>query len=275
MCDKFKWCIAFDFGNDAGGYNSLRFRSVSALTAAAKSSGWGSWDGECQSDCKVTVTTGVTKPGGQCWVKDSIPGWYVSCPISFSTCVRSRSSMSTHVMHYMLYAVPAGAIFLGGDGALQKDRSVATSISLPTDFEIGFDIIPNPSTAVNMSSIVTFANGRDSKAKDHSQIRVTFLPNSHRLMVGDGSSESVHWPCNNSVMTLGANVVSRVQLALQKKSVSVYINGKVACWNIPRQDRKALNNVTVYLSDPYLPAANAMVADLYLWQLRFAGQQST
>lgn len=194
--------------------------------------------------------------------------------------MRPLARLNPNTRNVHVYAVPTGANFLGGDGVLQQDRRVKTII-LPTDFEIGFDIIPNPSTVGNMSSIVTFTNGRDFKAKDNFQIRVTFLPNSRRLMVVDGPAESAHvdnskhWSCNNSVLTLRANEVSRVQLALQKKSVSVYVNGKVACWNIPRQDRKALNNVTVHLSDPYLPAAHATVADLYLWQLQFSGQQST
>ena len=190
----------------------------------------------------------------------------------------ARLDLNTRNVH--VYAVPTGANFLGGDGVLQQDRRVK-NINLPTDFEIGFDILPNPSTVGNMSSIVTFTNGRDFKAKDNFQIRVTFLPNSRRLMVVDGPAESAHvensehWSCNNSVLTLRANEVSQVQLVLQQQSVSVYVNGKVACWNITRQDRKALNNVQVYLSDPYLPAAHATVADLYLWQLQFSGQQST
>ena len=96
MCDLFKGCIAFEFNNDTKSYNSLRFRSVSALEAAAsKSSGWDKWEGECQSHCQVKATA-VAKDADAnrgCWVKDAIPGWYISFVYFIFACVRSRASI--------------------------------------------------------------------------------------------------------------------------------------------------------------------------------------
>ena len=70
--------------------------------------------------------------------------------------------------------------------------------------------------------------------------------------------------CDTYLLTLKPNVISRVQLGLEREKIHVAVNGKLACSNIPREDRKVFNNTKVYLGDPWYAAAKATVTNLYL-----------
>merc|ERR1711959_145782 len=48
------------------------------------------------------------------------------------------------------------------------------------------------------------------------------------------------WKCDDKLLTLQANKKYRLKMVFKKKTVSVYVNGKAACTNIPRSDRKDL-----------------------------------
>ena len=69
--------------------------------------------------------------------------------------------------------------------------------------------------------------------------------------------------CDTYLLTLKPNVISRVQLGLEREKIHVAVNGKLACSNIPREDRKAFKNVQVWLSDPWHRPAKAIVNNLY------------
>ena len=69
---------------------------------------------------------------------------------------------------------------------------------------------------------------------------------------------------NKALLYLQPYVNYRVQLGLERSKVLVAVNGKLACSNIPREDRKVFNNTMVYLGDPWYPAARATVTNLYL-----------
>ena len=168
---------------------------------------------------------------------------------------------------------------LGGNGEVQQGRLI-TTINLPTECEIGFDIKPSSSTLGRLSSIVVFTTGAalsgvPGTSGSHHTTAVYFTQNTHRLMIVDGittdalSDNSLVWGCNLAVLTLKANKISRVQLILKLKTISVYVNGKAGCSNILRGDRKQLDNIQVYLSGPWHPAAKARVKNLYFRKLVF------
>ena len=169
---------------------------------------------------------------------------------------------------------------LGGNGEVQQGRLI-TTINLPTECEIGFDIKPSSSTLGRLSSVVVFTTGAalsgvpGTSIGSHRTTAVYFTQNTHRLMIVDGittdalSDNSLMWGCNLATLTLRANKISRVQLILKLKTISVYVNGKVGCSNIPRGVRKQLDNIQVYLSGPWHPAAKARVKNLYFRRLVF------
>ena len=61
----------------------------------------------------------------------------------------------------------------------------------------------------------------------------------------------------------------RDRLIVKLKRISVFVNGKAACSNILREERKQMDNMQVYLSGPWNPAAKATVENLYFRQLAF------
>ena len=97
---------------------------------------------------------------------------------------------------------------------------------------------------------------------------VWFYPGTRRLHVVDGhtkegNSNDGQWKCDTKLLTLAANKKHRVKMVFTRKTVSVWVNNKAACTNIPREDRKVFKNVQVYVGDPWYAPAQATVANLY------------
>ena len=157
---------------------------------------------------------------------------------------------------------------LGGTGSIKKGTKLK-SMDIPLDYEIGLDITPNNKIEKGWSNIVHFtATGTDCCAYGSRIPGVWFWPGTRRLHVVDGhtangNSHEGQWKCDTKVLTLQANKKYSLRLVLRLKTVSVYVNGKAACTNIPRSDRRVFKNVQVYVGDPWYPPANAKVANLY------------
>ena len=81
---------------------------------------------------------------------------------------------------------------------------------------------------------------------------------------GEGNSNDGQWKCDTKVLTLAANKKHRVKMVFKPKTVSVWVNNKAACTDIPREDRKVFKNVQVYVGDPWYAAAEATVGNLYI-----------
>merc|ERR1712037_920353 len=81
-------------------------------------------------------------------------------------------------------------------------------------------------------------------------------------------SHGGQWKCNDKLLTLQPNKKYRLRMVFKKKTVSVMVNGKAACTNIPRSDRKVFKNVQVYVGDPWYAPADAKVENLYFKDLK-------
>ena len=162
---------------------------------------------------------------------------------------------------------------LGGTGSIKKGTKLK-SMDIPLDYEIGLDITPNNKIEKGWSNIVHFtATGTDCCAYGSRIPGVWFWPGTRRLHVVDGhtangNSHEGQWKCDTKVLTLQANKKYSLRLVLRLKTVSVYVNGKAACTNIPRSDRRVFKNVQVYVGDPWYAPANAKVANLYFKDLK-------
>jgi hypothetical protein len=105
---------------------------------------------------------------------------------------------------------------------------------------------------------------------------VWFEPNTLTLYVVDGhtlegNGDSRVMKCNRKVLTLQKGKTYTLKMRFLRRAVSVWVNGKVACSNIPREDRRVFKGVKVYASDPWYTPANAAVSGLYLKNLPKSG----
>ena len=80
----------------------------------------------------------------------------------------------------------------------------------------------------------------------------------------NGNSHTGEWGCDDSILTLDEGQKYRLTMAMTASSVYIYINGEVACDNIPRADRTTFESVSVYMADPWYVEADAVVGNLYL-----------
>ena len=172
-----------------------------------------------------------------------------------------------------MHVAPKGAKLLGGNGNIKKGTKLK-SMDIPLDYEIGLDITPNNKIEKGWSNIVHFtASGKDCCSYGDRIPGLWFWPGTRRLHVVDGhtangNSHEGQWKCDTKLLTLAANKKYRLRLVLKLKTVSVYVNGKAACTNIPRSDRKVFKNVQVYVGDPWYAPADAKVANLYFKDLK-------
>ena len=156
---------------------------------------------------------------------------------------------------------------LGGDGVITKATKLS-SISIPLDYEVGLDITPTTGLEGGWGSIVHFtATGTDCCDYGSRIPGVWFHPGTRKLLVVDGHTENGNshtdqWDCDDAVLTLQPNVQYRLKMVFMHKSVSVYVNDKVACANIPRVDRQVWSDVAVYVGDPWYNPAKASVKNL-------------
>merc|ERR1712222_288854 len=169
--------------------------------------------------------------------------------------------------------VPKGAKLLGGTGNVKKNTKLK-NMDIPLDYEVGLDITPNNKIEKNWANIVHFtATGKDCCGYGSRIPGVWFWPGTRKLLVVDGhtangNSHTGQWKCNDKLLTLQANKKYRLRMVFKKKTVSVMVNGKAACTNIPRSDRKVFKNVQVYVGDPWYAPADAKVAKLYFKALK-------
>ena len=165
-------------------------------------------------------------------------------------------------------AVPEGAKLLGGNGLIKWNTKL-NPLDIPLDYEIGLDITPNDKIDKDWASIVHFTATDTDCCEYGSRIPgVWFSPGTRKLFVVDGhtkngNSNVAEWDCDDSVLTLQANKKYRLKMVLLRKTVSVWVNNKVACANFPREDRQVFKNVQVYVGDPWFYPAHATVENLY------------
>ena len=165
-----------------------------------------------------------------------------------------------------------GAVALGGDGPIKKNTKLENVDTIPLDYEIGLDITPNDKLKKRYTNIVHFtATGNNHGSYGDRIPGVWFAPNSRKLYVVDGhtadfNSDSITggWKCHDKLLTLQPNKKYRLRMVFKPKTLSVYVNGRAACTNVPRAGRKVFKNVQVYVGDPWSNPANAEVANLYL-----------
>ena len=169
----------------------------------------------------------------------------------------------------LAYIVPKGAQLLGGNGSIKKGKLLTTIATIPLDYEIGLDITPTYKIEKGWASILHFTATNTNCCAYGSRIPgVWFWPGTRRLLVVDGhtsngNSHTGEWKCDNKVLTLQPNVDYRLKMVFRRKTVSVYVNGEVACATEPRADRKVFKKVKVYMSDPWSNAAPASVKNFY------------
>ena len=95
-----------------------------------------------------------------------------------------------------------------------------------------------------------------------------FWSGTHRFHVVDGhtredNNNDGQWNFITQVLTLQPNKKYRLKMVFLRKTVSVWVNNKVACANFPREDRQVFKNVQVYVGDPWFYPAHATVENLY------------
>ena len=95
-----------------------------------------------------------------------------------------------------------------------------------------------------------------------------FWPGTRKVLLvdghtADGNSHTGQWKCDDKLLTLQPNKNYRLRMVFKLKFVSLYVNGAVACKEIPRVDRKEFKDVQVYMSDPWHNPAKASVKNLY------------
>ena len=163
------------------------------------------------------------------------------------------------------------AQLLGGDGQLKKGTQLK-SVDMLLDYEIGFSLAVSAkqSSLAGWRNIVHFtASGGDCCKYGDRIPGVWFQPNTLKLNIVDG--HTLHGnhatremkECDQKVLTLQQGKTYKLKMMFEQRSVSVWVNGKVACWGIPREDRKIFKNVKVYASDPWHNPANAVLKGLY------------
>ena len=167
------------------------------------------------------------------------------------------------------FAVPKDAKMLGGNGAIKRNTKLK-SMDIPLDYEIGLDVTPNNNIVWGKyASILHFtATGTNCCGYGSRIPGVWFYPGT-RMLYGvhghtkNGDSRTGQWKCDRKVLTLEANKKYRVKMVFKRKTVSVWVNNKAACTDIPRADRRVFKNVHVYVGDPWHAPAQATVENLY------------
>eukprot|EP01045_Picozoa_sp_COSAG04_P012722 COSAG04_NODE_868_length_9754_cov_10.610254_6_plen_1356_part_00 len=165
--------------------------------------------------------------------------------------------------------IPNGGVSLGGDGQLVKDTRLPY-VTIPLDYEIGLDITPGPVIQSDWASIVHFTATDSNCCNYGSRIPgVWFWPGTRKILVVDGhgangNSHTGEWGCNDDTLTLDEGQKYRLTMAMTASSVYIYVNGEIACDNIPRADRTTFESVSVYMADPWYVEADAVVGNLYL-----------
>ena len=142
-------------------------------------------------------------------------------------------------------------------------------MSIPLEYEIGLDITPSNAIEKGWGSILHFtATGADCCGYGSRIPGVWFWPGTRRILLSDGhtsngNSHTGQWKCDDNVLTLQPNINYRLRMVFKAKTVSLYVNGQMACATEPRADRKVFKNVAVYAADPFYAPAKATVQNLY------------
>ena len=177
--------------------------------------------------------------------------------------------------------VPKNAKLLGGDGLIAKGKKLKP-VDIPLDYEIGFTLAVSAIASLKgWRNILHFsATGKNCCNYGDRIPGVWFQPNTLTLYIVDGhtqegNSDTLKMKCDLKPLTLQRGRAYRVKMVFKQKSVSIWVNGKVACSNIPRKDRKVFKNVQVYASDPWYAAADVAINGLYLKAGKSGGGGST
>ena len=173
-------------------------------------------------------------------------------------------------------AVPEGAKLLGGNGLIKWNNKLNNPLDIPLDYEIGLDITPNDKIIKHWwGNILHFtATGTNCCEYGSRLPGVWFAPGTRTLEIVDGhtkngNSNNHEWQCDTKLLTLEANKKYRLKMVFTRKFLSVWVNNKAACTDIPREDRHVFKNVQVYVGHPWDNPAQATVENLY-----FKGESS-
>ena len=166
--------------------------------------------------------------------------------------------------------IPDGAVALGQNnwGQLVRNTQIE-DVSIPLDYEVGIDITPGQRIIRSWASIVHFtATDSNCCAYGDRIPGVWFWPNTRKLLVVDGhgangQSHTGEWGCSDAVLTLAEGVTSTLKMVMRSDSVSIYVDGVLAC-DEPRANRRVFPTVSVYMANPWYAAADANVANLYI-----------
>lgn len=132
-------------------------------------------------------------------------------------------------------------------------------ISLALNYEVGFTVIPHGASPGWHNLIHFNADGTDYGHPGSRVPGVWFYPNSTRMHTVDGGDTNANYNdyCDRP-QQLPIGVPTAVRILMLSNQVWIYMNGTLACTEV-RHGRQLWTNVTVYVSDPWYPAALATV----------------
>ena len=167
-------------------------------------------------------------------------------------------------------SVPLGSQMLGGDGQLVADTQLA-DVAIPLDYEIGVTITPGSTIIGDWAAIVHFTATGTNCCDYGSRIPgVWFWPGTRKILVVDGhgangNSHTGEWGCDDGILTLADGVTATLTMRMAPSTVNIYVNGDLACVDVPRADRQVWPAVNVFAADPWYAAADAVISDLYIY----------
>ena len=156
-----------------------------------------------------------------------------------------------------------GTVHFQADGQLQKREHDA--VTLPTDYQVKFTIIPGPTVNPDWSNIIHFSATGDNCCNYGDRVPgVWFYPGKRQLHIIDGHGQV---GAGNDECVIEEELVPgtryNVQVDAHEKFVEVYINNVMKCTE-PRKDRRPFPTAKVYASDPWYAPADAVLSGLQL-----------
>ena len=147
-------------------------------------------------------------------------------------------------------------------------------MDIPLDYEVGFTLVLSAIASLKgWRNILHFsASGKNCCNSGDRIPGVWFQPHTLTLYIvnghtREGNSDTSKMKCDSKLLTLQRGKTYSLKMRFEQKKVTIWVNGKVACDNIPREDRKVFKNVAVYVSDPWYVAAEAAMNGLYILPL--------
>ena len=200
-------------------------------------------------------------------------GTFCSSPNGCVTCHRCPSG-SQCPARGLSAAIPCPAGSHGNSYALQTEERfipissptvngyLLTTISTKPEYEFFFNIKPI-SVAGSWSSIIHLTASGDSGGLDARIPGVWFSPGTTQIIVFISDNSVLGVQCQGSIQSLPLNIYTSVLIRVDGMTLSTYINGILegSCLLSARLIR-TLDNVKVYLGDPWYPPAKAYVKNV-------------